>query len=138
MPAGSLDMDGTTETLRVLVVEDETADAKFTLDALESTSEDVTVEVTPYGERGLELLADRSFDVVLLDHRLPRMNGVAFVREMRRRDQQLPVIVITGRGSDEVQEQLRQAGADAYLDKDDVDGPTLSATIGTVLADPSG
>lgn len=121
--------------LQVLLVEDETADARFTLDALETEGRDVDVEATPYGERALELVATRSFDAVLLDYRLPRMDGREFLEELRQRDLQLPVVVLTGRGSAEVEAEVREAGADAYLEKDDSDDERIREALAEALGD---
>lgn len=122
-------------SVEILVVEDETADAQFALDALEDERVDVDVEATPYGERALELVARGSFDAILLDYRLPRMDGAEFLEALRARDHQLPVIVLTGRGSSEVETRLREAGADAYLEKDEADDDHVRATLAQALED---
>lgn len=121
------------EAVSVLVVEDEVDDARFVLDAIEDEGFEVEVEVTPYGERGLELARDRGFDCVLLDYRLPRMDGTEFVREARKDDLDVPIVVLTGRGSEDVERELRQAGADAYLDKAQGDEASIQSTIEEVL-----
>lgn len=117
---------------RVLVVEDETDDARFAIAAIEDLGFEVHVEATPYGGRGLELVEERTFDCVLLDYRLPRMDGVEFVEELRNRGEEVPVVVLTGRGSDAVADELFAAGADAYLDKDE-DDDRVRATIEEAL-----
>lgn len=121
------------EEVQVLVVEDEADDARFALDAIEGEAVDVEVEVTPYGKRGLELVEDRSFDCVLLDHRLPRMTGTEFVEEVRGRGLELPIVVLTGRGSNRLREELIEAGADAYLDKEDRDDARIRGTLADVM-----
>lgn len=126
------------EELQVLLVEDETADARFTLDALETEDRDVDVEATPYGERALELVDTRSFDAVLLDYGLPRMDGTAFLEELRRRDHQLPVVVLTGRGSSAIEAEVREAGADAYLEKDASDDERIREALTAALEDDDG
>lgn len=117
------------EAIRILVVEDEVDDARFALDAIEASGREVTVEVTPYAERALELLSDRTFDCVLLDYRLPRMDGIEFVTQLRDRGIDLPIVVFTGRGSEEIADELFSAGVDAYLDKDEGDDERVRATI---------
>lgn len=112
---------GPVRASRVLVVEDEIDDAQFALDAIEELGGDIEVEVTPYGERALELVEDRDFDCILLDYGLPRMDGLAFAKEIRERGKGLPIVVLTGRGSETVADELFSAGVDAYLDKDEDD-----------------
>lgn len=118
--------------VRVLVVEDETDDARFALEAVEDLGMDVQVEVTPYGGRALELIEERRIDCVLLDYRLPRMDGIEFVRELRDRGEAVPVVVLTGRGSEQVAEELFSAGVDAYLRKDE-DDEQVRETLRDVL-----
>jgi CheY-like chemotaxis protein len=119
------------EAVRVLVVEDDIDDARFALEAIEDLG--MEVEVTPYAERALQLLEGRSFDCVLLDHRLPRMDGTEFVHELRNRDIELPVVVLTGRGSDERADELFEAGVDACLNKDEGDDREVQQTVEDVL-----
>lgn len=114
---------------RILVVEDETDDARFALEALEDLALEVDVEVTPYAERALELLGVRDFDCILLDYRLPRMDGTEFVRELRDRGRNVPVVVLTGRGSEDVADELFEAGVEAYIDKDNGDEDEIQASI---------
>lgn len=119
--------------VRVLVVEDETDDARFALEAIEELGMDVQVEVTPYGGRALELIEERRFDCVLLDYRLPRMDGIEFVRELRDRGRAVPVVVLTGRGSEQVAEELFSAGVDAYLRKEEDDDEQVRETLRDAL-----
>lgn len=123
--------------MQLLVVEDETADALFALDAIETEGGDAEVEATPYGERALELIDDRSFDCVLLDYRLPRMDGTEFVRKLRARGEELPVVVLTGRGSAEIEAEMLDAGADAYLSKEHSDDAEVRRTVRRALRERS-
>lgn len=135
MNSSNPDDAGGREKLRVLVVEDETDDARFALDAVESEEREVQVEATPYGERALELVEDWSLDCVLLDYRLPRMDGAEFLEKLRERGEEVPVVVLTGRGSAEIEEELIEAGADAYLSKDESDDREIRATIRSAVED---
>lgn len=121
--------------VRILVVEDETDDARFALDAIEDLGEDVHVEVTPYGKRALELIEERRFDCVLLDYQLPRMDGTEIVEALREEGETVPIVVLTGRGSEEVADELFSAGVDAYLRKEE-DDERLRATIQEILEAP--
>ncbi len=116
---------------RVLVVEDEVDDARFALDIFEAEGA-AEVEVTPYGERALEILEDDSFDCVVLDYRLPRMDGAEFVRKAREKGLKVPIAVLTGQGSRTIEEELSDAGADAYLDKDKDDDQVLETVLGLI------
>lgn len=120
-------METSLEDVRILVVEDEIDDARFALDAIEDT--DVDVEVTPYAERALELVSECPFDGVLLDYRSPRMDGLRFLKEARKRGLGIPIVVFTGQGSEKVKQEALDAGADAYLSKDAWDDEAIRATF---------
>src|SRR3984885_5798138 len=81
----------------ILVVDDE-SEIREGLELL-LTMEGYGVSSAETGEAGLALLEDRPFDLLLLDVSLPDRNGLDLLREIRRRDPQLPVILITAYGS---------------------------------------
>jgi two-component system nitrogen regulation response regulator GlnG len=69
-------------------------------------------------ESGLELLSQQEFDVVLLDYRMERMNGIDFLKERKRREIGIPpVIFMTGKGDTDTAIQALSLGAFDYLDK---------------------
>ncbi len=81
-------------------------------------------------ERALELLADpNSADAVLIDYDLGVHNGVDFVREMKRIGCGIPAILLTGRGSYDVDMEAMKAGADDYIAKNEVTPQLLERTI---------
>src|ERR1700683_3667454 len=81
----------------ILVVDDE-VEIREGLEAL-LQSEGFTVTLTATGEEGLQKIEDSPFDVVLLDVSLPDRNGLDMLPEIRRRDPNLSVILITAYGS---------------------------------------
>jgi DNA-binding response OmpR family regulator len=100
---------------RILVVEDEqhlAVGLRFNLEA-----EGYQVEVVDTGERALELLGTRDFDLVLLDVMLPGIDGFTVVTEMRRAGRFIPTLMLTARGHPEDVLKGFAAGADDYLPK---------------------
>jgi CheY-like chemotaxis protein len=93
------------------------------------------VSVAHTGEEGLRELARDYPDAVLLDVVLPGMDGVTVLRAIRARDQQLPVIILSGNASPEQLEQLRRLGIHDVIHKPD----TLShlAEVLALLAGPT-
>jgi len=81
----------------ILVVDDE-IEIREGLEAL-LTSEGFEVTPADTGEAGLQRLEDRPFDLMLLDVSLPDRNGLELLREIRRRDPNLSIILITAFGS---------------------------------------
>jgi DNA-binding response OmpR family regulator len=100
---------------RVLVVED---DAKLA-SALERglAAEGYDVETAADGEEGLALASEGSFDLVVLDLMLPRLDGFEVCATLRRNGHRVPVLMLTARG--DVADRVRglDGGADDYLVK---------------------
>jgi len=101
---------------RLLVVEDESHIAqglRFNLEA-----EGHAVEITGTGESALALLlAPEAFDLVVLDVMLPGKDGFSVVRELRQKQNFVPVLMLTARGRPEDVLKGFEAGADDYLPK---------------------
>jgi two-component system alkaline phosphatase synthesis response regulator PhoP len=100
---------------RLLLVEDEPGLVLTLTDRL--SREGYTVETSADGESGLERAASNGFDLILLDVMLPRMNGLDVLRELRRRRNDTPVIVLTARGQVVDKVVGLKLGADDYVTK---------------------
>jgi two-component system, OmpR family, response regulator MprA len=100
---------------KLLVVDDDPALARTLRRAL--TVEGYEVETAPDGGEALQRLAGGSFDAVVLDVAMPRMDGLAVCRRMRERRDRTPVLMLTAR--DQVGDRVSglDAGADDYLVK---------------------
>jgi two-component system, NarL family, response regulator len=85
------------------------------------------------GEQAVVLARDREADVVLMDLRMPRLNGVEATARLRAECPSVNVIVLTTYGGDQDILQALHAGARAYLLKD-ADSPLLLSTIRGVHA----
>jgi DNA-binding response OmpR family regulator len=101
--------------MRILLVEDERKVASFIARALRENT--YAVDVAETGEKALEMAADVHYDAILLDVRLPGMNGLEVCRELRQRGIESPVLVLTARGLTEQKVEGLDAGADDYLTK---------------------
>ncbi|MGH9711907.1 MAG: sigma-54-dependent transcriptional regulator [Candidatus Acidiferrales bacterium] len=99
----------------ILVVDDE-VEIREGLEAL-LTSESFEVTLADTGEAGLQRLEDRPFDLMLLDVSLPDRNGLELLREIRRRDPQLSIILITAFGSIDMARAAFKGGAQDYITK---------------------
>jgi DNA-binding NtrC family response regulator len=99
----------------VLVVDDE-VEIREGLEAL-LASEDFDVAVADSVETGLRKLEDRPFDLMLLDVSLPDGNGIELLRDIRTRDPNLAVILITAYGSIDMARAAFKNGAHDYITK---------------------
>lgn len=101
--------------MRILVVEDETGLARQIAAALTEAGHDPTVAHD--GEGGLDAATETSFDLIVLDIILPRMDGFEVLRHLRSQHVASRVLMLTARG--EVKDRVTglQLGADDYLPK---------------------
>jgi DNA-binding response OmpR family regulator len=101
--------------MRVLVVEDEGRVASFIAKGLEGAG--YVTELAFSGALALEVMRERGADLVLLDVGLPDMDGFAVLAELRKIDQETPVIMLTARGDVPSRVRGLDLGADDYLPK---------------------
>ncbi len=103
------------DDVRLLLVEDERKVASFIARSLRENS--YTVDVAESGEKALGLVTRLTYDLVLLDIRLPRLSGVEVCREIREAGLEMPVLMLTARSLVEQRVEGLDAGADDYLTK---------------------
>ncbi len=99
----------------ILIIDDEAAIRESLTTLLELEGYDV--ESAETGGQGLAQLGNRPFDLVLLDFALPDRNGAEVLRDIRDRDPQLSVIMITAYGTVENAVTAMQAGATNFIQK---------------------
>jgi len=101
---------------KVLVIDDEEG-IRDLLDTLLSRK-GYEVVLSSNGQRGLELFHRERPDVVVLDLKMPGMDGLTVLQQIRTRDPKMPVIVLTGAGTAETELKVRALGATDYVEKE--------------------
>jgi DNA-binding response OmpR family regulator len=101
--------------MRVLLVEDERKVASFIARALRENA--YAVDVAETGEAGLSMAKSSAYDAILLDIRLPGINGIQVCRMLRETGVEVPILMLTARGLVEQRVEGLDAGADDYLIK---------------------
>jgi DNA-binding response OmpR family regulator len=101
--------------MRVLVVEDDRALGNFVKKGLES--EYHTVELASDGQEALHWLKSTEFDVLVLDLNLPKVDGLTVLSQLRPKNSEMAVLVLSARSRVEDRVQCLDAGADDYLIK---------------------
>ena len=101
--------------MRILLVEDEKKVSDLVARALRADS--YAVDVAEDGGRGWELAAAYEYDLVILDLMLPVLSGTELLKRIRRKNQQVPILVLTARDATEEKVRNFEAGADDYLTK---------------------
>jgi len=100
---------------RLLVVDDEETQREMLSAILARAS--YRVETAPDGEKALEILEQRSFDLVLTDQKMPKMDGLELLAAIRSRYPRLPVVLMTAFGSVSSAVEAMKNGAADYLTK---------------------
>jgi len=101
--------------MHILIVEDEPEMAELLSRGLREES--YGVRVARDGRTALELSAAEAFDVILLDVMLPQMDGIQVAKQLRRRESETPVLMLTARDSLSDIVKGLDTGADDYLTK---------------------
>ena len=99
----------------ILIVDDEETFARNAARFLEKGGHGLRVALT--AAEGLEACAAFGPDLVVLDYRLPDMDGLTVIGRIRRLDPEVPILMITGHGSIELAVDAMKAGANDLLTK---------------------
>lgn len=101
--------------MRILVVEDEIGIARFIRQGLSEAG--YAVDWAPDGEEGLHYALATSYDLLILDILLPKMDGLRLLQELRERSIKAPILLLTARDTVEDRVKGLDSGADDYLVK---------------------
>ena len=101
---------------KILVIDDEEG-IRSLLDTLLSRK-GYEVVLADSGRKGLEMFRRERPDVVVLDLKMPEMDGVSVLKEIRRIDLNQPVIVLTGAGTLEAEQQVSALGVTELVEKE--------------------
>ena len=114
---------------RLLIVDDDPATLLALHDALQTKFPEAEILTAPSAERALiRINSSEAFDIVLSDIRMPGMNGLVLLREIKARFPECIVFLMTGAEGDLRTEALR-LGASGFLEK-----PLDTQQLGTLLA----
>ena len=101
--------------MRILIVEDEEKVSRFIVRGL--AAEGFAVDAASDGPSGLELATTYRYDLIVLDLMLPGMSGTEVLRQIRRADHRVPILMLTARDAVADKVEHLEAGADDYLTK---------------------
>jgi len=103
------------ENFKVLLVDDEEEFVRTLSERLQMR--DLDSQTAFDGEQALEVMQDGVPDVMVLDLKMPGIDGMEVLRRMKERYPTVQVIIYTGHGSDRDEEEARRLGAFEYLRK---------------------
>jgi CheY-like chemotaxis protein len=123
----------------VLIVDDSPVDRKL-IGGLLNRDSDWTIEYAENGAKALARMTIVDVDVIVTDLNMPEMDGLELVRAVRVQYPDLPVILITGQGSEALAIEALEQGAASYVPKQrlaEMLSETLDQVLGMVRADRS-
>jgi len=100
---------------KILIVDDEAAIRSALKEVLEY--EGFTISEAPDGETALKMVLKESFDLIFCDIKMPKLDGLDFLSELKKEDIQVPVVMITGHGTIDTAVEAIKRGAYDFIQK---------------------
>lgn len=99
-------------------MDDEPNFLKKSKNFLEKKDDRLDIETATSAEEGLDLLQEKDYDAVISDYKMPGMDGLKFLETVRKeRNSEIPFIIFTGKGREEVAIEALNLGANRYFQK---------------------
>jgi DNA-binding NtrC family response regulator len=103
--------------LRILLIDDDPALLQALPEALQIRMGAVTVDTAESAAAALDRIAARDYDAIITDIKMPRIDGIALLAEIRTRRPDTPILMITGHGGHTVAIQALRGGAYDFIEK---------------------
>ncbi|WP_456397953.1 hybrid sensor histidine kinase/response regulator [Desulfurobacterium sp.] len=113
----SIECKHTDKDLRVLIAEDVLVNQIFLKELLKKKFGIEHVRIVDNGKKAVEEVEKNEYDIILMDLKMPEMDGLTAVKEIRRRDIDIPIFILTADAFRDSEEKAMKAGADGYLVK---------------------
>ena len=119
------------ESLKILIVEDDEDDAFFIKDILKEGLGEPAPLIDHYSSIGssLEQLNPFHYDLAMFDYRLGEINGIELLRNIRKQGCDIPIILFTGQGDQEVAVEAMKSGATDYITKAKLSAESVTQSI---------
>lgn len=103
--------------VRILIVDDEKHLVQYLGQVLLLEFPGSSVDAAYSGEEALSRLAESSYDLIIADLRMPGFDGLELIKGVRYLDPRVPIVLMTGYGSESIQKQASRLGVNRYVDK---------------------
>lgn len=113
---------------KILVIEDEASIRRVLKNILAEENEDYQVEEAKDGQEGMDKINSTDYDLVLLDIKMPKLDGMEVLEKTTETKPDIPVVMISGHGTIDTAVQAMKIGALDYIEKP----PDLNRLLNTV------
>ena len=113
---------------KILIIEDEAAIRRVLLKILSEENPDYKVSEAEDGLQGVELIKKENFDLILCDIKMPKMDGIEVLNQIKIIKPETPIVMISGHGDLDTAVQSMRIGAFDYISKP----PDLNRLLNTV------
>jgi PAS domain S-box-containing protein len=120
--------------LRILVVDDDDTDLRAVRRYLHRAYSSATLDEARSAADALNQIAARRYDCLLLDYYLPDAHDLSLVRRIQAAAPELPIIMFTGRGDEDMAVELMKAGVADYIPKASITTERLAAGVRYAVA----
>ncbi len=128
------EIESNIEKIRVLHVDDEEDFLELTKIYLEKISnQSLHVDSTSSPEQVIDYLKDHDYDVLVSDYQMPELDGLELLEQLRNQNNDIPFIIFTGKGREEIAVQALNLGVDSYVIKGP-DSRSLYAELAHIIA----
>lgn len=119
---------------RVLVIDDDSVDRRAVARALVEMGAGYELHEARDGRHGIERVRNEQFDCILVDYNLPDMNGLDLLGELHSHvGFAVPVVMLTGNGSESIAVEAMKRGAQDYLPKSQLGPDALARVIASAI-----
>lgn len=105
------------EVARILLIDDDQALLTALPTAFERARGSVIVDTATTAEQALRLIEHIDYDAIVSDFNMPGLNGIDFLKECKTARPDIPIILLTGYGTHELEKEARKEGAYALVQK---------------------
>jgi CheY-like chemotaxis protein/predicted RNA-binding Zn-ribbon protein involved in translation (DUF1610 family) len=120
--------------MRILYVEDNPDDQLILQRSLKQKMPiDYDLITVDTAKKGLNKIEKETFDLLLLDYRLPDMTGIELIQELRKKQVKTPIILLTSKGSENIAVEAMKLGVRDYIVKEDIGSQRLVDSVKEAL-----
>lgn len=121
-------------TVQILYMEDNPLEREAFVRILEHCIQgELELDTAQTGEEGIAKIKENSYDLIIMDNKMPGKSGLEILEEMRELRSKTPVILLTGSGDEAIAVQAMKLGAKDYIRKIDISPARIIAAINEVL-----